>query len=188
MARTLGYLRVSTNEARQHGRGQRKALRDAGCDRIYEDAASGAKSFRTRPQLMALLDDAEEGDTVLVYSLSRATRSLADLLDLLGTLEGKGVHLRSVSEGHFDTSSPHGRFTVVLLTALAELELSWTRDRVRSGLAAARAQGRVGGRKPKLSAEQVALAKRLRGEGQTINAIGGILGVSRPTVYKALAA
>lgn len=184
----FGYLRVSTNEARQHGRAQRKALRDAGAERIYEDAASGLKSYKDRPQLMRLLTEASDGDVVVVYSLSRATRSLADLLDLLGALEGKGVALRSVSEGHIDTSTPHGRFLVSILGAVAELEAGWTRMRVRSGLEAARERGKVGGRRPKLSAEQVALAQRLRAEGQTVNAICELLSCSRPTVYKALAA
>jgi len=66
---TLGYLRVSTNEARQHGRAQRKALRDAGCTTIYEDAASGSRAYRDRPELSRLLDELKAGDVVVVYSL-----------------------------------------------------------------------------------------------------------------------
>lgn len=185
---TLGYLRVSTNEARQHGRAQRKALRDAGADRIYEDAMSGLKSYKDRPQLMALLNDAEAGDTIVVFSLSRATRSLADLLEFTALLDDRGLALRSISEGQVDTSSVSGRFLISILGAVAEMEAGWTKMRVRSGLEAARAQGRVGGRRPKLSAEQVALARRLRAEGQTVNGICDLLGCSRPTVYKALAA
>ena len=185
---TLGYLRVSTTEARQHGRAQRKALRDAGAEHIYEDAASGLKSYRERPELMRLLDSAVEGDVVIVYSLSRATRSLADLLDFTALLENKGVALRSITEGQVDTSSVHGRFLLSILGAVAEMEAGWTRERVRSGLAAAREQGRVGGRRPKLSPEKVTLAKNLRAEGKTVNAICDLLDCSRPTVYKALAA
>ena len=185
---TLGYLRVSTNEARQHGRAQRKALRDAGAERIFEDAASGMKSYKDRPELMKLLDQAEPSDTLVVYSLSRATRSLADLLELLALLDVKKMTLRSISEGQIDTSTPQGLFLVSILGAVGELEAGWTRERVRSGLAAAREQGRVGGRKPRLSGEQIALAKRLREEGKTVNAICELLSCSRPTVYKALAA
>lgn len=185
---TVGYLRVSTNETRQHGRAQRKALRDAGADTIHEDTASGSKAWRDRPQLAKLIDNLQPGDTVVVYALSRATRSLKDLLDLVSVLEDKGANLKSVTEGSIDTTTPHGKFLLSILGAVAEMELEWTRARVRSGLAAAREQGRVGGRPAKLSTEQTALAQRLRTEGQTVKAIGELLGVSRPTIYKALAA
>lgn len=183
----LGYLRVSTNEARQHGRAQRKTLRDAGVERIYEDQASGMKSYRERPQLMTLLEDAVNGDVLVVYSLSRATRSLKDLLELTSLVEEKGMTLRSLTEGHVDTSTPHGRFLLQILGAVAEMEAEWNRMRVQSGLAAARERGNFGGRRPKLSPEQVLLVKRLRGEGKTVNSICNLLSVSRPTVYKAMA-
>ncbi len=185
---TVGYLRVSTNETRQHGRAQRKALRDAGAERIYEDQASGSKDYKDRPELSRLLDDLAEGDVLIVYALSRATRSLSDLLELVADLDSRGVALKSVTEGQVDTSTPHGKFLVSILGAVAEMELEWTRARVRSGLAAARERGRVGGRRPKLSPQQVELAKSLRAEGKTVNAICELLSVSRPTIYKALAA
>ena len=184
---TFGYLRVSTNESRQHGRGQRKALRDAGATVIFDDAQSGTKSYRARPELSRLLEQAQEGDEIIVYSLSRATRSLSDLLAFVEELDNKGITLKSITEGHVDTSTPHGKFLVSILGAVAEMELEWTRARVRSGLAAAREQGRVGGRRPKLTPEQVAVAKSLRAEGKTVNAICEVLSCSRPTVYKALA-
>jgi DNA invertase Pin-like site-specific DNA recombinase len=185
---TVGYLRVSTNETRQHGRAQRKALRDAGAERIYEDQASGSKAYKDRPELSRLLSDLEDGDVLIVYALSRATRSLSDLLELVADLDSRGVTLKSVTEGQVDTSTPHGKFLVSILGAVAEMELEWTRARVRSGLAAARERGRVGGRRPKLSPQQVELAKKLRAEGKTVNAICELLSVSRPTIYKALAA
>jgi DNA invertase Pin-like site-specific DNA recombinase len=184
----VAYLRVSTSETRQHGRAQRKALRDAGAERIYEDAASGSRAYRDRPELSRLLDELKRDDVVVVYALSRATRSLADLLALVAELEAKGVGIKSVTEGQVDTSTPHGKFLVSILGAVAEMELEWTRARVRSGLAAARERGRVGGRRPKLSPQQVELAKSLRAEGKTVNAICELLSVSRPTIYKALAA
>jgi DNA invertase Pin-like site-specific DNA recombinase len=183
-----GYLRVSTNETRQHGRGQRKALRDAGATVIFEDAISGTKDYKARPELSRLLEQAQAGDEIIVYALSRATRSLRDLLALTTDLESKGITLKSLTEGQVDTSTPHGRFLVSILGAVAEMEVEWTRARVRSGLAAAREQGRIGGRRPKLTPEQVAVAKSLRAEGKTVNAICEVLSCSRPTVYKALAA
>lgn len=180
-------MRVSTNETRQSFRSQKDALRKAGATKFYEDAMSGLKSYRERPRLGALLDVVVEGDEVVVFALSRATRSLPDLLELVALLDAKGVGLRSVSEGVIDTTTPHGKFMVSILGAVAELEAEWTRARVNAGVAAARARGRVGGRRPKLNAEQVTLAQRLRAEGQPVAAIGRMLGVSRPTVYKALA-
>ena len=183
----FGYMRVSTNETRQSFRSQKDALRKAGATTFFADTMSGLKSYKDRPELSAMLDVVTAGDEVVIFALSRATRSLPDLLELVALLEAKGVGLRSISEGVVDTTTPHGKFMVSILGAVAELEAEWTRARVNAGVAAARARGHIGGRRPKLSAEQVALAQRLRAEGQTIIAIGGILGVSRPTVYKALA-
>lgn len=183
-----GYMRVSTNETRQTFRSQRDALKKAGATKFYADTMSGTKSYKDRPQLSTLLDVVAEGDEVVIFALSRATRSLPDLLELVALLDGKGVALRSVSEGIIDTTTPHGKFMVSILGAVAELEAEWTRSRVRAGVAAARSRGHVGGRRPKLNEEQVALAQRLRSEGQSVIAIGNILGVSRPTVYKALSA
>lgn len=183
---TFGYMRISTSESRQSFRSQRKALAEAGATRFYSDAISGTKPLADRPQLQSLLSEVTEGDVIVVYSLSRATRNLRDLLELASQLTNAGVGLRSVTEGKMDTTTPHGRFFMTLLGAMAEMEVEWTRERVRAGLAAARDRGRVGGRPPKLTLEQVELARRLRVEGRTIKAIGQILGVSRPTVYKAL--
>lgn len=180
-------MRVSTNETRQSFRSQKDALRKAGATRFFEDTISGLKSYRERPQLTQLLDAVQAGDEVVVFALSRATRSLPDLLELVALLDGKGVGLRSVSEGLIDTTTPHGKFMVSILGAVAELEAEWTRARVNAGVAAARARGHVGGRRPKLTSEQVAIARRLRDEGEPVAAIGRVLGVSRPTVYKALA-
>ena len=185
---TFGYSRISMNETRQSTRSQRDALKAAGATQFYSDAMSGMKSYKERPQLMAMLDMVQTGDVVAVFSLSRATRSLKDLLELVALFDAKGVALRSVTEGHVDMTTPHGKFLLQILGAVSEMELEWTRSRVRSGLESARLRGRVGGRRPKLSPEQVALAKRLRAEGQTVNAIGELLSCSRPTVYAALAA
>ena len=91
---TVGYLRVSTNETRQHGRAQCKALRDAGAERIYEDQASGSKAYKDRPELSRLFDDLAEGDVLIVYALSRATRSLSDLLELVADHDSGGVTLK----------------------------------------------------------------------------------------------
>jgi len=182
----FGYTRISTQESRQSGRAQKAELRSAGAETIFSDQISGSKSWRQRPELARLLETAVHGDVVVVYSLSRATRSLSDLLELTKLLEDRGIGLRSVTEGHVDTTTPHGKFLVSILGAVSELELQWTKNRVRSGLEAARALGKVGGRRPKLSSEQVATARQLRESGKTINSICEILSCSRPTIYKAL--
>jgi len=183
---TYGYSRTSLQESRQSGRAQKAELRSAGADIIFSDQISGSKTWKQRPELGRLLEIAVPGDVVIVYSLSRATRSLSDLLELTTLFEERGIGLRSVTEGHLDTTTAHGQFLISILGAVSELEVQWARMRIRSGLQAARALGKVGGRRPKLSNEQAATARQLRESGKTINFICEVLSCSRPTIYKAL--
>ncbi len=181
-----GYSRTSLQETRQSGRAQKAELRKAGAVTIFSDQISGSKSWKQRPELSRLLETAVSGDIVVIYSLSRATRSLSDLLELITLLEERGIGLRSITEGLLDSTSASGRFLIQILGSVGELELEWNRQRVKSGLEAARALGHVGGRRPKLSAGQIETARTLRDSGKTINFISGVLDCSRPTVYKAL--
>lgn len=118
----LGYARVSTDE--QDTRLQRDALTRAGCERIYEEKASGAKE--NRPELTKLLDHARNGDVVIVWKLDRLARSLTQLITTATLLADRGVELRSVTE-QIDTTSPSGKLTFHLFAALAEFE----RDLIR---------------------------------------------------------
>jgi DNA invertase Pin-like site-specific DNA recombinase len=146
----LGYARVSKSDD-QDPRAQVRVLKHAGCKRIFEEIASGGRW--DRPELHRLLDQLREGDVLVVWKLDRLTRSLKDLLLLLERVEAAGAGFRSLTE-NIDTTLPAGRMLMQMLGAFAEFERAMIRERTRSGLAAARAKGRAGGRRPKLTADQ----------------------------------
>ena len=143
-----GYARVSTLD--QNPAPQLDALRDAGCGRIFEDRASGARS--DRPGLAEALGWMREGDTLVVWRLDRLGRSLPQLVATVKTLEERGFGLRSLTEG-IDTASASGTLVFHVFGALAQFERDLTRERTMAGLAAARARGRRGGRPVKLTPE-----------------------------------
>ncbi|ENA6785518.1 recombinase family protein [Escherichia coli] len=145
----IGYIRVSTND--QNTDLQRNALNCAGCELIFEDKISGTKS--ARPGLKKLLRTLSEGDTLVVWKLNRLGRSMKHLITLIEELREKGVNFRSLTDS-IDTSTPMGRFFFHVMGALAEMERELIVERTLAGLAAARAQGRIGGRRPKLTKEQ----------------------------------
>lgn len=178
----IGYARVSTTD--QNLDLQTDALRQAGCARIFTDTASGG--LAERPQLAAALDYLRPGDTLVVWRLDRLGRSLRHLVDTVAGLEKRDTGFRSVQES-IDTTTPSGRLIFHVFCALAEFERDLIRERTHAGLAAARARGRVGGRKPALTPQKAAVARRLYdAKGHTVAEIAGILGVSRATVYRQL--
>lgn len=173
----IGYVRVSTND--QNTDLQRNALNCAGCERIFEDKISGTKS--DRPGLKKLLRTLSAGDTLVVWKLDRLGRSMRHLVTLIEELRQRGVNFRSLTDS-IDTSTPMGRFFFHVMGALAEMERELIVERTRAGLAAARAKGRVGGRRPKLTTEQWAQIGRLLASGPlamlrvALYAISGLLG------------
>lgn len=178
-----GYARVSTEE--QCLDRQIDALMAAGVkeENIFKEKMSGTKS--SRPRLNALLEVVQEGDTVVVESLNRLGRSSSDLIALMQSLNSKGVKLKSLKES-LDMSSPTGKMMSQLLAIMAEFERSVIVERVREGVAAARARGRVGGRP---STPQKTIDKALQMydvHNLTISEICRACGISRPTLYKAL--
>ncbi len=181
----LGYARVSTVD--QDPALQLDALRVAGAERLWVDHASGGS--RDRPELAAMLEQAREGDVIVVWRLDRLGRSLAHLIEVVGDLEARGVGLRSLSEG-LETSTPGGRLIFHVFGALAEFERSLIRERTMAGLAAARARGRVGGRPAKLTPDQVKRARRALSGPEPRPSVGEVaadLGVHRTTLHRALA-
>ncbi|HME83035.1 MAG TPA: recombinase family protein [Roseiarcus sp.] len=146
----LGYARVSKSED-QETAPQIRALKQAGCKRIFEETASGGRW--DRPELHRLLDQFRAGDTLVVWKLDRLSRSLKDLLVILERLKATGGKFRSLTES-IDTSGPAGRMMMQMLGSFAEFEREMIRERTRAGLREARTQGRVPGRKPKIAAEQ----------------------------------
>lgn len=176
----LGYARVSTTD--QDASLQLDALSAAGCYRVWVDTMSG--SLEHRPELAKLLDQLRPGDTLVVWRLDRLGRSIRHLIDQLQALGERGVGFRSLQET-IDTTSPGGR---LVFAALAEFERDLIKERTNAGLAAARARGRTGGRPPRLSVDQVRTARRLyEQQDMTVAQIGDVLGVSRTTIYRALA-
>lgn len=177
----LGYARVSTSE--QDARGQHDQLQDAGCSLIWTDIASGA--LTARPQLDGLLTYAETGDTVVVARLDRLGRSLAHLVTTVTALGDRGVGFRSLHE-QLDTTTASGRLAFHVFGALAQFEAELTRERTQSGLRAARAQGRVGGRPTVMTAERREAARQMLDSGQEVAQVARTLGVGRATIYRHL--
>jgi len=182
MAYVFGYARVSTTD--QDAQLQHDALTAAGCYRIFTDTASGA--LQSRPELTKLLDQLRPGDTLVVWRLDRLGRSIRHLIDQLSDLQDRGIEFRSLQE-NIDTTTSGGRLVFHIFASLAEFERDLITERTNAGLAAARARGRVGGRPPKLTEDQITTAKKLYDQqDMTVAQIGEVLGVSRSTIYRAL--
>ena len=175
----IGYARVSTRD--QNLDLQTAALDKAGCTRIFHEVMSGAK--RARPELEKTLDHLRAGDTLVVWKLDRLGRSVKDLVELVGELEKRGVHFQSVTD-NIDTSTPAGRFFFHVMASLAQMERELLIERTRAGLDAAKAQGRVGGRKRAMTESKLESARKLLAAGDSPRDVAGVLGVSVPTLYR----
>jgi DNA invertase Pin-like site-specific DNA recombinase len=175
----IGYARVSTDD--QNLSLQYDALKNAGCEKIYEDRLSGAAAVRAG--LTALLQTVRTGDVIVVWRLDRLGRSLKDLIELVTMLEETGAGLSSVQE-KIDTTSSGGRLVFHIFGALAEFERNLIRERTQAGLVAARARGRTGGRPRALSdKKQELLFKLYDSKEHSIADICHTLNVSKPTIY-----
>ena len=136
-----------------------------------------------RPGLKKLLKTLLPGDTLVVWKLDRLGRSMRHLVVLVEELRQRAVNFRSLTDS-IDTSTPMGRFFFHIMGALAEMERELIVERTRAGVAAARAQGRIGGRRPKLSPEQWAQAGRLLAAGETRQRVALLFDVGISTLYK----
>jgi len=176
----IGYGRVST--AGQNLDRQRRALTAAGCTRVFTDTGSGKTS--DRPQLAACRDYLRAGDTLVVPSLDRLSRSLADLITLVAELRRAGIGFRSLHEA-LDTTTPGGRLVFHVFAALAEFIRELIVEGTNEGLATARARGQRLGRPPAMGPEQVRYARDLLSRpDNTVASIARLIGVSRSTLYK----
>jgi DNA invertase Pin-like site-specific DNA recombinase len=179
----IGYARVSTAE--QSLDGQRDELAKAGCERIAEESASG-KRGAVRPIWDETVRHLRTGDTLVVTELSRLGRSTSELAALAHDLQERGVGLRILSL-RIDTSMPAGALGYRIISAVAEMERDLLIERTMRGLAAAKARGRHGGRRPKLDTKKLRTAQALRDEGTlTMAEIAEQVGVSRNTLYRNL--
>lgn len=183
---TLGYARVSTNH--QSLDQQHDALVAAGVDqsRVYTDKLTGTSTREQRPGLAALLDYAREGDTIVVVGIDRLGRNAAEVMSTIRELGERGIVLRSLREG-IDTSNATGRMIAGVLASLAELELELGRERRTAAREARKARGQAIGRPKALDAPKAALAQRMHAAGEPATIIASTLGVSRATIYRALA-
>ena len=180
----IGYGRISKGEDQDDAL-QVQALKAAGCKRIYSEAASGGRW--DRPELHRMLDQLREGDIVVVWKLDRLTRSLKDLLLIMEIIDNAGAGFRSLTES-IDTTSPAGRMMMQMVGTFAEFERAMIRERTRAGLEAAAAQGRKGGRNPKLTEEQKAdIADNVLSGRRSGAAMARLYNVSPATISRAVA-
>jgi DNA invertase Pin-like site-specific DNA recombinase len=179
----IGYARVSTQD--QNLEMQRQALQAAGCNRIFEDTASGKST--ARPGLQQALEFARTGDTLVVWKLDRLGRSVKNLVDMVLDLEKRGVQFQSVTD-QIVTSTPAGRFFFHLMASLAQMERELIAERTAEGLKVARAAGRIGGRPRAMTSSKLASARKLIDAGSPVREVAENLGVSVPTLYRHMAA
>jgi DNA invertase Pin-like site-specific DNA recombinase len=179
----IGYARVSTRS--QSDDSQVDELTAYGVDRLFVDKGVSGK-HASRPELDKALAYLRDGDVLVITRLSRAMRSLKHLLELKDMLTERGVGLVVLKQG-IDTTTPQGRLVFHLLGALDEFQRELIVEGTLEGLAAARARGRTGGRKRKLSDSQIKHARQLYADGtHTVADIANLFGVSRQTIYRAL--
>ena len=185
----IGYGRVSKRD--QNPDAQHGALTKASCVKVFIDEGVSGKLAK-RPELDAALEFLREGDTLVITKLDRLGRSLKNLIELAGDLEKRGVGPLVIDQ-NIDTTSPAGKLFFHIVGAFAQFERDMISERTRDGLEAARARGRTGGRKPKLSGKQADHARRLYDERDeagkrryTVAEIAGLLKVSRKTIYRSL--
>ncbi len=157
----VGYARVSKTD--QDSATQVAALKAAGCEKIFREKASGGRW--DRPELHRLIDHLRKGDVLVVWKLDRLSRSLRDVLNIMERLAEAKAGFRSLTEA-IDTTTPAGRMMMQMVGAFAEFERAMLKERTKAGLESARNEGRIGGRRPKLSLEQRAELVRLVGSGE----------------------
>lgn len=174
-----GYARVSTNH--QDTELQRSALELAGCDHIYEEHASGRKS--NRPVLKRLIATMQAGDELVVWKLDRIGRNVLHALLMFQQLQEKGINFRSITDG-VDLKTASGRYNFRNILSAAQYESDLNSERTLAGLAVARAKGRVGGRRPKFTADQWEQIGKMLIAGEPRQSISKTYGVGISTLYK----
>lgn len=177
----IGYARVSSSG--QSLEVQQEKLRIAGVEKVFEEKKSGARAD-ARHQLRAMLDYVREDDVVVITKMDRMARSMRDLLNIVGTLEEKGVGLKVLDQS-IDTTTPEGKMTYQILGAVSEFELAIRKNRIDDGVARLREQGiePFKGRPPKITADAVKAAIEHTGSKA---AAAKHLGISRDSVYRVL--
>ena len=176
----LGYARCSTLD--QNLDWQIDALMKEGCDRIFQEKFTGTR--KDRPELLRMMDMLREGDTVIICELTRLSRSVKDLFDLVEQVEKAGANIKSLKEPWLDTTTPQGRLLFTIFSGVSQFERELIRERTMEGLVSARARGRMGGRpgKDKKIVEQALTL--YDSKAYSVDEISKTTGISRATLYK----
>jgi DNA invertase Pin-like site-specific DNA recombinase len=174
-----GYARVSTNH--QDTELQLTALKSAGCEKIFEEHASGRKS--NRPVLKRLIATMQPGDELVVWKLDRIGRNVLHALLMFQQLQEKGINFRSITDG-VDLKTASGRYNFRNILSAAQYESDLNSERTLAGLAVARAKGRVGGRRPKFTDEQWREMGERMATGESRQSVSKTYGVGLSTLYK----
>jgi DNA invertase Pin-like site-specific DNA recombinase len=178
----IGYARVSTEE--QNEDAQLDALNAASCEKLYIEKCSGKS--KNRPQLERMIDALLKDDIIVVQRLDRLGRSLKDLIELLDGFKSQGVQFISLNES-IDTTSAVGELAFHIIASVAQFERQLISERTKAGLASARARGRKGGRKEKLTSNDIKKAQAMLLDPEMTKAeVARHFDVSRPTLNKAL--
>lgn len=181
----IGYARVSKGDE-QSNAAQRRALDAAGCRRVFEEIASGGRW--DRPKLLEMIGQLRDSDVVVVWKLDRLSRSLKDLLHIMERIEAAGAGFRSLTEA-IDTTTAAGRMMMQMVGSFAEFERTMIRERTSAGLAQARAEGRIGGRRRKLGEKQRReIAESVISGRKSGAEMARLYHVSEPTVSRIVAA
>lgn len=153
----IGCARVSS--ADQDPRLQLDAVAAEGCLKVYTDTATGTKV--DRPRWNACLADLRRGDTLIIWKIDRLGRNPRDLIDIVTIRDHRGIAVRSLTNGIIDTTTAHGKLVFGMFALIAEYEAVLIRERTAAGLAAVRARGRHGGRKPKMTPALINKVQRM---------------------------
>jgi DNA invertase Pin-like site-specific DNA recombinase len=179
----IGYARVSTSG--QNDDSQVDELTAYGCDKIFVDHGVSGKHAE-RPELDKALAYLRPGDVFVITRMSRAMRSLKHMIALVEDLRERGIGFKVIKQD-IDTTTPNGRLIFHIFAAIDEFQRELIVEGTREGLAAAKSRGKLGGRKPSYTPDQAKVARSLHAAGEhSAEEIGGILGVSRATVYRML--
>jgi DNA invertase Pin-like site-specific DNA recombinase len=176
----IGYARVLTTD--QNLDLQHEALKAAGCEHIFSDESL---SGTARPGLDRALAALSLGDTLIVWKIDRVGRSLAHLVQLIADLGAKGIAFRSLSDP-IDTGGAGGRPVLQMMSALAEFDRSLIVERAQAGMLAARRRGQKLGRKPSVTPEQIAMARRMIDNGESPRVVARSLKIGKSTLYRHL--
>lgn len=178
----IGYARVSTRD--QHTRAQIERLLAAGCERVFTDQGVSGK-LASRPEWDKCLAYLRESDVLVCTKLDRVGRSVANLIQVANDLRERGIGLVCLDQ-NIDTTSAMGKLFYTILAAFAEFEKNLISERTKDGLAATKARGRNGGRKPSLKPYQIQHARQSVDAGVAVTSVAKELKVSRQTLYRAL--